>query len=353
MSVADGDDRDGDDRDGDDGRGDGDRRRRRPHLRLAVGVGLVALVAALTLDAAVLWSRVDRFPLRRTGSAPGGTTYLLVGSDSREFVTSAEDRVRYGGADTNPGERADVLLLARVDADGGRRLLVVSRDTLVVADGGALIRIAETYGRGGPQGVVDALCTSLGIGVDHVGVSRLDGLRAVVNAIGGVDIELETPVRDPGTRLDLPAGAVHLDGDGVLRYVGARNLEHREANGKWRQRTSDATDRPGRVAEVLGLVASEADVSPWSPIRSQRILWAATTGLSADESMGVSEALAVRGALSGMGSMEFVALPVTTSGGDLSVDELAKGAGAAIDRFEAPSAPPTRCRAPKFPVAER
>lgn len=321
-------------------------------MRRVVGIAAVVLVA-LCVDAALLWSRVERFPLRRTGSAPGGTTYLLIGSDSREFVETKDDRVRYGGSDTNPGQRADVLLLLRVSDDGSRRILVVSRDTLVVEKSGALIRIAETYGRGGPQGVVDALCDSLGLGVDHVGVSRLDSLRAVVNAIGGVELEFETPVRDLATKLDVPAGVVRLDGDAVLQYVGSRVLEHREADGRWRHRPSDTADRPGRVAEVLALVGSRAEVSPWSPIRSQRVLWAATTGLSADDAMGVSEALAMRRALGGLGGMEVEGLPVTGSGGHLNIDQVAEGAGAALDRFEAPSARPSRCTSPKFPVAAR
>lgn len=325
---------------------------RRRVVRL-VAVVMAVVVVALVVDAIVLWTRVDRFPLRRTGSAPGGTTYLLLGSDSRGFVETEEDRVRFGSAAENPGERADVLLLVRVDRDGGRRLLSVSRDLLVVGEQDALIRIAETFGRHGPQGVVDALCVSVGIGVDHVAVTRLDGLRAVVDAVGGIDLRLETAIRDAGSGLHLPAGTSHLDGSTALQYVSSRRLEHEERDGRWRRRPTDAADRPGRVAEVLGIVGSEADVSPWSPIRSQRIVWAATTALSVDDDLGIGEALDLRSTLGGFGALEVGALPVTSSEGALTIDQAAPGAGRALDRFEAGTRAAGRCDAPKLPAAAR
>jgi LCP family protein required for cell wall assembly len=314
-------------------------------------LGVVAFVVVLLLvDAVVLWSRVESFPLDATGSPPGGTTYLLIGSDNRDFVRTKADRDRYGGSDQTPGQRADVVIALRVRDDGRRRMLIVSRDLLVLGKDAGLIRLAETMLHG-EQPLVDALCRSIGLGVDHVVVIDLGGLRNVVNALGGIDLTLDTPVRDADSGLDLAAGKLHIDGDQVLSYVGSRHLEHYAA-GRWRVE-ADSEERPERAAQVLRIVGGDVkDATTSDPFMVQRVLWAASGGMSFDDGLGVTDANALRTAFDDLGDVKSVELPVTTSGSaQLPIDQLDDGAGKVLADFDGKAS--KKCSKPSFPAARR
>lgn len=313
---------------------------------------VAAVVLALLVDAAAMWFRIDRFDGAVTGSAAGGTTYLLIGSDSRAFVTSEEDRARYGGADATPGERADVVIAIRVDRDGSARMLLVSRDLLVSSPKGGLIRLAETMQRDGPKGTVASLCRSIGLGVDHVVVVHLNGLRGVVDAVDGVDLTLASPIRDRDSGLRLPGGRVRLSGDDVLAYVGSRHLEHQRPDGSWYRKKTDSADRPGRAAQLLEIVARRADPSPRHPVRAQRVLWAASGGLAMDDTMGLTESLTLADRLRGLSGAPTLQLPVTSSGGFLPVDEVAAGSAQVLDRFDG-GGRRRSCDRPTFPITRR
>lgn len=307
---------------------------------------------ASSLYAGTLWSRVETFDADPTGSASGGETFLLLGSDSRSFVTTADDRMRYGGPDDTPGERADVLIALRVDDDGAARILTISRDLLVVAPGGGLERVSETL-IDGPQGVADALCRSIGLGVDHLLVLRLDGLRRIVNAVGGIDLVLDAPVRDEGSGLRLGSGNVHLDGDQAIAFVGARQLEHQDERGRWVTDPTDSADRPGRAVELLRLIGAGLGLSAWSPIQTSRVMWAASGSISADDSVGLGEMNRLRGVVSDLGHVDAIRLPVTTNPGFVPVDQLGEGAGQALDDFEGSGGDGGGCGEPALPAARR
>lgn len=312
----------------------------------------MALLLIVLVLGATLWSRVETFEFEPPGSPAGGTTILLVGSDSRAFVTSADDRRRYGASDATPGERADVLIALRLDDDGSVRLLSITRDLLVVGPTGGLIRVSEAM-LSGPQAVADALCGSLGLGIDHLVVIELDGLRRIVNAIGGIDLELDTAVRDRDSGLALDAGPVHLDGDDAIAFVASRHLEHRDEAGAWVTRKEDEADRPGRAVDILRLIGADLDLSPWSPIRSARVAWAASGSLITDDGFGLSELNRLRSISGMLTSVAATRLPVTIRGGAVPVDEVAAGAGARLSAFEGSSTPRRECADPSFPAAGR
>lgn len=313
---------------------------------------MLGLLAVVAVSAAVtMWARIDRFEVEVPGSASGGVTYLFIGSDSRSFVSTAEDEVRYGNAQVTPGERADVIFLARVDDDGSTRLLSIPRDLLVARDR-RLIRVSETM-LGGPQGVVDSICQSLGVGVGHVVVVDLDGLRDVANAIGGVEMTFETPVRDRVSGLRFDAGPATLSGDDVLAYVGSRHFERRSRSGRWTAMPVEGADRPGRAAVVLRSLAEGAAPSWGSPVRSLRVLWAASGGVSVDGDLSIRDLDRLRRLVGHLSSVGETRLPVSSSGDRVPVDQLAEGAATVLRRFEGADAGSSGCEDPALPLARR
>ena len=322
------------------------------HPARRIGAVLVVLALLVCGYGLTMWRRIDRFDLQRVGSPAGGRTYLLLGSDSREFVKTADDRLRYGGPDQTPGERVDVILALRVEENGARRLLVIPRDLVVVDRSGGPIRLAETL-TGGPQAVVDTLCRSIGLGVDHALVMHLGGLRAMVNAIGGIDLHLDTAVRDRDSGLHLAGGNVHLDGNDVLAYVGSRHLEERQPDGTWTESATTGPDRPGRATELLQRIGAHLRPSPFAPLTAHRIAWAATGDLGMDASMGIGDVSGLRTAFGAIDPASRRYLPVTVTGSALPVDQLAPTAGAMLGEFEGSASPAKHCGTPAFPAANR
>jgi anionic cell wall polymer biosynthesis LytR-Cps2A-Psr (LCP) family protein len=152
--------------------------------RHRVAIAILAVPAVLFvasgLFAATCWLRVERVSVSFPGSAPGGTTYLLVGNDSRAFVQSASDRSTFGTLATFPGQHANVVVLVRVRSDGPPEVLSLPRDLLVRLPDGAPVRLTQSFDPGA-QTLVDTVCHSLGIGVSHLVIIQMNGLRSLVD----------------------------------------------------------------------------------------------------------------------------------------------------------------------------
>lgn len=151
------------------------------------------------------------------------------------------------GVDFTPGRSqhlTDTMLVATFDpATGDAAMVSVPRDLYGVrlADGRAynaklnsLMSTASadraTYPDGGPATLKSAIGTLLGTTIHYFAAIDMEGMRQVIDAIGGIDIVNERVIDDPkyvdtttGVRgYYLPAGPHHLDGDGTLAFVRSR-----------------------------------------------------------------------------------------------------------------------------------
>ena len=259
-----------------------------PHSRRGralSGVVLLAalLVLALGVDAAAVAGRLDRFPLR---PHPGpGTTWVVVGLDSRAHLPAGASADEFGTAAQVPGARADVVLVVHRQA-GRTTTLSVPRD-LVVGSGQDVDRLALSW-LDGPQHTVDVLC-DIGIPTDHLVAVDLAGFAAVVDAAGGLDVDVPEPVRDRAAGLELRhGGRVHVDGATALALVRSRHPEHL-VDGAWAPAPVDPDGRATAAGTVLSALAAAARPDPLHPWRLQAVAWAASGGLSVDEGTSATE----------------------------------------------------------------
>jgi len=315
----------------------GPQRRRPGKVLTVVGVGVVsALVIGLVADVVLLWTRPSRIDVALPGSAPGGSTVLLVGTDSRADGTGADDERRYGSEKDNPGERADVVLAMRTDDDGSVRLLEIPRDLLVVGEKGAPVRLTTTL-LDGASGLTGSLCRSLGLGVDHVAEVRFPGLRSVVDAVGGVEVVTERPLRDTYTKFELPAGRHVLDGNDVLAYVAARRVEVQQPDGTWVPDDASAGNRSSKGADVLRNLAERTSVSPAHPVAAQRLAWAAAGAVSFDGTVSPTEVPGLLSSFRKLSAAPTLHLPVVSTGTVVPIARLQPGAGDVLAEFEGAS----------------
>ena len=146
------------------------------------------------------------------------------------------------GLDRRPQQgtvvRSDVLMVLTADPQGPRLgLLSIPRDLYVAIPGYGQSRIntahfyGERDGGDGPDLAVETVAQNFSVPVRHYVRVDFDGFRAVVDAVGGIDVTVEErivdnayPTEDYGTtRIEIPAGPQHMDGERALQYVRSRH----------------------------------------------------------------------------------------------------------------------------------
>ena len=251
------------------------RSRRRPLVRLVRAIAVVVLVTLIAAPVTALLL-LPREPV--DGLAPGGMPFgaplhiLITGSDSRADLT-AEERIALTTGSAG-GERADTIMLLTID--GSRAgLLSFPRDLSVPRCDGSVGRINGAIAIGGASCLVATVRDLTGIPVHHHVTVTFGGFRDVVDAVGGVELCLQRPVRDRSAGIDLPEGCQVLDGTDALGYVRVRKID------------SDF-GRITRQQQFLRALAREMTdptllVRPW---RLVPLVIGASRALTVDERMG-------------------------------------------------------------------
>jgi LCP family protein required for cell wall assembly len=202
------------------------RRWLRPRRILAILAGLIALivVAAVAVYFSVNSKLTKVDVLTPVSFTSAGTNWLITGSDSRAGLTKKEENQLALGHDIS-GNRSDTILLLHVPANGTRPTLVsLPRDSYVPIPGHGYNKLNAAYAFGGPKLLVQTVQNVTGLPISHYMGIGFGGLVSVVNDIGGVNVCLPGPMKDPKAGLNLKAGCQVLNGDQALGFVRTRNF---------------------------------------------------------------------------------------------------------------------------------
>jgi hypothetical protein len=154
----------------------------RPRPRLGGTLLLVVLLPLALLVAVPGWAmtKVDQVDAEPSGMRPAdtpGSTYLLVGSDSREGLTPQERRQLHTG--NASGSRTDTIMLLYAPTFTGQTLLIsLPRDSIVDIPGygpGHKLNAAFTYG--GPELLVHTVENKTGLRIDNFVEVGIGGFR--------------------------------------------------------------------------------------------------------------------------------------------------------------------------------
>ena len=141
----------------------------------------------------------------------GQMTVLLMGWDHRKNETIG---------------RSDTLMVAFIDLDKKLvRLLSIPRDSLVEVPGHGKTKINHAFAYGGVDLTKQTLEQDFGIVPDYTAVVDFQAFRDLVDAIGGVTIEVPFHMYNPVEAIDLPAGMQTLNGKQALQFVRFRDDE--------------------------------------------------------------------------------------------------------------------------------
>ncbi len=190
---------------------------------------MIALVVAWLLFLVVVpvyaWSKVSKVDAEPSGARPTdgpGTTYLLVGSDSRVGLTPGQKRDLGTGSAT--GQRTDTIILLHVsDSSGPNVMLSIPRDSYVAVPGHGMNKINAAYAYGGPKLLVQTVENATGVRVDDYVELGFTGVVDVVDAVGGITVCPKTQIHDPlAGNLQMKRGCQNVDGHVALDYSRSR-----------------------------------------------------------------------------------------------------------------------------------
>lgn len=188
-------------------------------LFLAVGVGAGTYFASSSL-----FDKPHRF---RPENRPAQTETLLVAKDKTTvMIMGVDERVDDVG-------RSDTLMIATVDPKKkSASLLSIPRDTRVHVPGYGYDKINVAYSLGGHQLTQDTVEEFLDTPVEHYVLVKVPAFKRIIDAIGGVDIDVEKRMYyvdewddDGGLVIDLQPGWQHMDGKTAITYVRYRDEE--------------------------------------------------------------------------------------------------------------------------------
>ncbi|MEX0663352.1 MAG: LCP family protein [Acidimicrobiia bacterium] len=227
--------------------------------------------------------------------AGGGANYLLIGSDTRSFISDdPSDAQRFGEAG---GQRSDTIMVLHTDPDSERSLLVsFPRDLWVNIPGRGDAKLNAAF-NDGPQSVVDTLSSSFSVPIHHYVEVNFESFRQVVDAIGTIPVFFPAPARDEFSTLNIPfGGCVDLHGVDALAFVRSRNLElFNAATGEWE--IADPIPDIGRIARqqaLLRVLGEKAmDKALTNPFTANKIADAAIGQLTLDADFGRGDVFAL------------------------------------------------------------
>jgi len=157
-----------------------------------------------------------------TSLTSAGTNWLITGSDSRAGLNRQEENQLALGHDI-AGSRSDTIMLLHLPANGTRPTLVsLPRDSYVPIPGYGYNKLNAAYDFGGPKLLVKTVQNVTGLPINHYMGIGFGGLVTVVNDVGGVQMCLKEPMKDPKAGLNLKAGCQTLSGDQALGFVRTR-----------------------------------------------------------------------------------------------------------------------------------
>ena len=219
------------------------RARRRPHLSLgrlswkqAVLIGLLALVVlAIGWGVAGYFSfssgvsaankRVDKEHGAKAALAPSngfllshGTTILLLGTDSSTVAGRSGDR------------HADSIMLLRTDP-GHHKLsyLSIPRDLLVHVSGLGNAKINAAYQAGGAALAIRTVHDFTGVAIDHAVIVDFNNFKDLVDAEGGITINVPEPILSNRFDCPYPTRARCLEWKGWRFHRGRQHMNGQQA----------------------------------------------------------------------------------------------------------------------------
>jgi LCP family protein required for cell wall assembly len=220
----------------------------------------------------------------------GDFNMIIMGTDNREGETAA---------------RSDTLIVARIDPQQQTAtLLSIPRDSRVEVPGYGTTKINAAAFRGGPSLVIETVTEFTGLPISHYIEMDFNGFRELVDALGGVTIDVPQTIIDPKAGdydpdvYKIYEGQQVLNGGQALTFVRSRNFPE-----------GDIARIRNQQIFIKSLLREALQLS--SVFRINSLVEATVSNVTTD--MTLTELLALANSMKGMsdGALETVTMPGT------------------------------------------
>ncbi|MFJ5835028.1 LCP family protein [Streptomyces sp. NPDC093089] len=196
------------------------------------------------------------------------TTYLIVGSDSREGMSAEEKKKLHTGS--AEGKRTDSMMILAA-CSSGNTMISLPRDSWVTipsfvgsesgksypARGGSKLNAA--YAMDGPELLVRTVEFNTGLRIDHYAEIGFAGFANIVDALGGVELNIDKGFKDKKSGADFQAGEQTLNGEQALAFVRTRyafadsDLQRTKNQQKFLSALANQAATPGTILNPFAL----------------------------------------------------------------------------------------------------
>lgn len=198
------------------------KRSRRRSVLLVAGVVLLALIAACAVGAFTFFRSTDS----NLALDPSNAKEALVAQKEGEpyYVLMEADLTRAGYAVQQPDAIGYQLL--RIDeAEKVVTMVTVPSKLAVRTSDGDVHPLDEAADVGGDAELIRAVASLAEVDISHFVTTDADGICGIVDAMGGVAVEMPSAIDDPRAgSLVIPANADVLTGEQALIYLRATNI---------------------------------------------------------------------------------------------------------------------------------
>ncbi len=193
-----------------------------------LGAVLVLLVSVSAVSGTLLLRQADASLTRIqvpeldvVDSTAQASSFLVVGSDSRAGLSEIDRAELTLGNFT--GQQSDTVIYVAISEDRSTVTLVsIPRDLLVFDADGQPRKLTDLFA-GGPDPLLRALRSNLGLPVNHFAMVSLGGFIDIVRTLGSVEVCLERPLVDVKSGADFEAGCHEMGPRDALAFVRSRS----------------------------------------------------------------------------------------------------------------------------------
>ena len=206
-------------------------RRKRRWLRIAVIVLLIVLLVSMVW--AVLGYLAFRSGVKEANARLDSRAYRVLAPQDG-LVLSNPSTILVLGTDEGPNRtgpfRSDAMMLVRTDPDEHRMaLLSIPRDLRVDIPGRGPDKVNAAYAFGGPTLAIRTVQSLTGIPINHVMVVDFSKFKEVIDALGGVTINVPAPILSNKFECPYPTRARCDRWEGWRFAKGVQQMDGRRA----------------------------------------------------------------------------------------------------------------------------
>ena len=249
---------------------------------------------------------------KRPPKLNGSENILIIGSDSRTGTHG-----RYGRG--IQGSRSDTSMILHIPpTHTGAIVISLPRDTMVPIYGctrddnghpgqqeqpGVLEQLNTTFSNGGPACLWKTLEQETRIHIDHFVMVNFGGFKSIVDDVGGVPVCLPFAIKDPASKLNLPAGKSVVKGSQALAFVRERHIGY-----------GSDLQRINRQQVFLASLAQKIKQSSslTNPAKLYSLTHDIASSLTTDTGLTLTDMYAVANSLKGLSTsaLQFIMAPV-------------------------------------------